>query len=209
MATKVLSGDALPGAPDPRGVTAVDGTAKARIERAALVLFSQNGVDAVSTREIAGAAQVAEGSIYRHFKSKEALAEALFEAIHSRLFDLVEAALADATGFEDAVHRVVGVYCEAADEDPALFEYHLIHMFRFGRTDREGRPDPVRLIANAIARAIKAGDCPDGDPELKAAVALGVVLQPAAHRMAGRFQGLMTARKADLARAALAALIAA
>ena len=52
-------GDTLPGAPDPRGVTAVDGTAKARIERAALVLFSQNGVDAVSTREIAAAAQVA------------------------------------------------------------------------------------------------------------------------------------------------------
>lgn len=202
-------GDTLPGAPDPRGVTAVDGTAKARIERAALVLFSQNGVDAVSTREIAAAAQVAEGSIYRHFKSKEVLAEVLFEAIHSRLFDLVDTALVDAHGFEDAVTRVVAVYCEAADEDPALFEYHLIHMFRFGRTDREGRPDPVTLIARAVARAIEAGDCPPGDPELKTAAALGVVLQPAAHRMAGRFQGMMTARKAELARAALAALKAA
>lgn len=197
------------GEPDPRGVTATEGTAKARIERAALVLFARSGVDAVSTREIAGAAGVAEGSIYRHFQSKEALAEALFEAIHARLFSLAQAAIEDSADFEDAVRRVVGVYCQAADEDAALFEYHLIHMFRFGRTDREGRPDPVRLIANAIARAIKAGDCPDGDPELKAAVALGVVLQPAAHRMAGRFQGLMTARKADLARAALAALIAA
>ena len=57
-----------------------------------------DGVDAVSTREIASAAQVAEGSIYRHFKSKEVLAEALFEAIHSRLFDLVETALEDAAG---------------------------------------------------------------------------------------------------------------
>ena len=196
-----MAHDALPGAPDPRGVTAVDGTAKARIERAALVLFSQNGVDAVSTREIAGAAQVAEGSIYRHFKSKEVLAEALFEAIHSRLFDLVETALEDADNFEDAVTRVVGVYCEAADEDPALFEYHLIHMFRFGR------PDPVSLIAQAIARAMESGDCPQGDPELKAATALGVVLQPAAHRMAGRIQGQMTARTSELARAALAALM--
>ncbi len=204
-----MAHDAHPGAPDPRGVTAVDGTAKARIERAALVLFSQNGVDAVSTREIAGAAQVAEGSIYRHFKSKEVLAEALFEAIHSRLFDLVETALEDADSFEDAVTRVVGVYCEAADDDPALFEYHLIHMFRFGRTDREGRPDPVSLIAQAIARAMESGDCPQGDPELKAATALGVVLQPAAHRMAGRIQGQMTARTSELARAALAALMTA
>ena len=201
-----MANDALPGAPDPRGVTAVDGTAKARIERAALVLFAQHGVDAVSTREIASAAQVAEGSIYRHFKSKEVLAEALFEAIHSRLFDLVETALEDADGFEDAVTRVVGVYCQAADEDPALFEYHLIHMFRFGRTDRAGRPDPVTLIAEAIARAMDNGDCPPGDPELKAAMALGLVLQPAAHRMAGRLTGLMTDNAPALAHAALAAL---
>ncbi|WP_022699691.1 TetR/AcrR family transcriptional regulator [Oceanicaulis alexandrii] len=201
-----MADDALPGIPDPRGVTAVDGTAKARIERAALVLFAQHGVDAVSTREIASAAQVAEGSIYRHFKSKEVLAEALFEAIHSRLFDLVETALSEAVNFEDAVTRVVGVYCQAADEDPALFEYHLIHMFRFGRTDRAGRPDPVTLIAQAIARAMDNGDCPPGDPELKAAMALGLVLQPAAHRMAGRLTGLMTDNAPALAHAALAAL---
>ncbi len=180
-----MANDALPDAPDPRGVTAVDGTAKARIERAALVLFSQNGVDAVSTREIAGAAQVAEGSIYRHFKSKEVLAEALFEAIHSRLFDLVETALEDADGFEDAVTRVVEVYCEAADEDPALFEYHLITCSALAAQTAKAAPtgQPHRRGRRAGHRA---GDCPPGDPELKSAAALGVVLQPAAHRMAGR-----------------------
>jgi hypothetical protein len=70
----------------------------------------------------------------------------------------------DADGFEDAVTRVVGVYCQAADEDPALFEYHLIHMFRFGRTDRDGRPDPVTLIAEAIARAMDARGLPARRP---------------------------------------------
>lgn len=208
MTREILS-DALPGSPDPRGVTAANGTAKARIERAALVLFAQNGVDAVSTREIASAAQVAEGSIYRHFKSKEVLAEALFEAIHTKLFALVNAALAEASGFENAVMRVVGVYCAAADEDPALFEYHLIHMFRFGRTEKDGRPDPVSIIATAIEGAMASGDCPPGDAELKAAAALGVVLQPAAHRMAGRFAGALTDRAERLGLAALAALKAA
>lgn len=191
---------------DVRGVTAVDGSAKAKIERGALSLFAEQGVDGVSIREIAQAAGFSEGAIYKHFKSKETLAEALFEAIHARLFDLVKIALEDATSFEDAVNRVVGAYCAAADEDRTLFEYHLTHMFRFGRRDRPGRPDPTTLIASRIAEAIKAGECPKGDPEIKAAAALGVVLQPAAHRMAARFQIAMTEHSDRLARAALAAL---
>lgn len=191
---------------DVRGVTAVDGSAKAKIERGALTLFAEQGVDGVSTREIAQAAGVSEGAIYKHFKSKEALAEALFEAIHVRLYELVKAAIDEATSFEAAVNRVVGAYCGAADEDRTLFEYHLTHMFRFGRRDRPGRPDPTALIASRIAQAIENGDCPPGDPEIKTAAALGVVLQPAAHRMAQRFHGAMTNHADRFARAALAAV---
>ena len=200
MSEKTLRGD------DVRGVTAVDGSVKARIERGALSLFAEQGVDGVSTREIAQAAGVSEGAIYKHFKSKEALAEALFEAIHVRLFALIKAALDDAISFEDAVFRVVGAYCAAADEDRTLFEYHLTHMFRFGRRNQPGRPDPTTLIAQRIAQAIAAGDCPSGDPEIKTAAALGVVLQPAAHRMAGRFQILLTDNVDRFSNAALAAV---
>lgn len=205
MAGHGMDETSLQGA-DARGVTAVDGSAKAKIERAALTLFATRGVDGVSTREIAGAAGVSEGLIYRHFKSKDGLAAELFETIHARLFTLVQAALDDAVSFTDAVNRVVAAYCRAADEDRVLFEYHLTHMFRFGRTDAPGRPDPTRLIASRIAQAMTEGDCPHGDPEIKAAAALGVVLQPAAHRMAGRFSIAMEARAGAFARAALAAL---
>lgn len=205
MARYGLSETSLQGA-DVRGVTAADGSAKAKIERAALTLFAANGVDGVTTREIAAAAGVSEGLIYRHFKNKDALARALFETIHARLYALLEAALDGADGFEDAVNRVVAAYCKAADEDRVLFEYHITHMFRFGRTDTPGRPDPTRLIAGRIRQAMDDGDCPQGDAEIKAAAALGVVLQPAAHRMAGRFDMLMEDRSGSLARAALYAL---
>lgn len=191
---------------DVRGVTATHGTAKARIERAALSLFAARGVDGVSTREIAAQAGLSEGSIYKNFDSKDALAETLFEAIHARLYALVKTAIAEARGFEDAVTRVVAAYCQAADSDRVLFEYHLTHMFRFGQVDRPGRPDPTALIAERITDAMTAGDCPQGDAEIKAAAALGVVLQPAAHRMAGRFAAAMDDHAAALARAALAAI---
>ena len=200
-----MSEAALQGA-DVRGVTATHGTAKARIERAALGLFATRGVDGVSTREIAAEAGLSEGSIYKNFDSKDALAETLFEAIHARLYALVKTAIAESADFEDAVRRVVAAYCQAADADRVLFEYHLTHMFRFGQIDRPGRPDPTSLIAARISAAMKTGECPQGDAELKAAAALGVVLQPAAHRMAGRFAADMESRAGALSRAALAAL---
>ena len=191
---------------DIRGVTATNGTAKARLERAALTLFARKGVDGVSTREIAAAAGLSEGSIYKNFVSKDALAQSLFEAIHVRLYALVRTAITESTSFRDAVEKVVHAYCEAADSDRALFEYHLTHMFRFGQVDRPGRPDPTALVAERIEQAMREGDCPAGDAELKAAAGLGVVLQPAAHRMAERFSTLMTTRAPSLSRAALAAI---
>ncbi|MGJ3232875.1 MAG: TetR/AcrR family transcriptional regulator [Oceanicaulis sp.] len=205
MAKTGMTETALQGA-DARGVTAADGSAKAKIERAALIAFAVKGVDGVSTREIANAAGVSEGLIYRHFKSKDGLALSLFETIHARLYDLVAEALDGADDFPDAVSRVVAAYCKAADEDRVLFEYHLTHMFRFGRVNTPGRPDPTALIARRIAQAMADGACPRGDAEIKTAAALGVVLQPAAHRMAGRFDIHMENRAGSLARAAYAAL---
>lgn len=189
-----------------RGVTGTDGTLKARVERAALELFAREGVDGVSIKEVAGAAGISDGAMYRYYKSKDALAAALFETIHVRLYNLIEAALAGASGFEDAVRRVVHVYCEAADDDPALFAYHLTHMQRFGTEKNPDRPDPVGLIAARLEAAMAAGDLPGGDAEVKAAAALGVVLQPTAHRMVGRFDKPMTAMADRLADAALMVL---
>ena len=52
-----------------RGVTAKDGTAKARIERAALNLFIKTSIEGASTKSLSNLAGVSEGLLYRHFKS--------------------------------------------------------------------------------------------------------------------------------------------
>src|SRR5471032_2793029 len=67
-------------------------SAKDRIDDAAIDLFIHMGVDAATTKLIAKAAEVSEGAIYRHYRSKDELALTLFMATHRRLSALVEEA---------------------------------------------------------------------------------------------------------------------
>jgi len=52
-----------------------------RLLATALQLFSQHGLDPVSTAQIAGQAGVARGSLFFHFHSISALIHTLFEQV--------------------------------------------------------------------------------------------------------------------------------
>ncbi|MEL7490755.1 MAG: TetR/AcrR family transcriptional regulator [Pseudomonadota bacterium] len=188
-----------------RGVTAAPGTTKARIERAALGLFVEKGVAGATTREIAGAAGVSEGALYRYFKSKEAIAQHLFAAIHEKLAGLVRNAGTSAEGVEAQAEAVIDAYCGAADEDWTLFTFHLLSIDHFLPTP-PGRDDPVSATEDIIAAAIDRGELPACDARILAAMALGVVLQPALHKAYGRLDAPLSAY-ADQFKSAIRAVL--
>lgn len=55
------------------------------IERAALALFAEKGFHGTSMPELAKAAGVGPGTIYRHFESKEALVNAMYQHWKSKM----------------------------------------------------------------------------------------------------------------------------
>ncbi|WP_417610049.1 TetR/AcrR family transcriptional regulator [Owenweeksia hongkongensis] len=55
-----------------------------KILEAALQLFAEQGYAATSTSKVAKVAGVSEGLIFRHFKNKEGLLEAIFETVADR-----------------------------------------------------------------------------------------------------------------------------
>ena len=167
---------------DRRGVTATDGTSKARIERAALTLFVEKSIEGVSTKSISEYAGVSEGLLYRHFKSKSDLARILMKTIHIRLTELVRRHMNQPLAA--AVSDIVNDYVALADEDWPLFAYHLLYMHRFPNLSDEDGPlraaaDLVRF--NQAARRLRSGVSPD----VLASMALGVVMQAAHSKLLG------------------------
>ena len=162
---------------------------RARLERAALTLFVARGVAETTTREIAMAASIAEGTIYRYFPSKEQLALDLFLRHHRALAEALAAAAQQASGLRARIEAIVHCYCAWADRDWTLFAYHLLNQHLFLAQVPDDAPNPVTVVRAVIEAAMAAGEIPRRDADLAAAAAIGVVMQPATSTVYGRFTG--------------------
>jgi len=179
---------------------------KSRLERAALTLFVARGVAETTTKEIAMAASVAEGTIYRYFPSKEQLALDLFLRHHQGLAEALAEAQRRANGLRAKIEAIVRCYCEWADRDWTLFAYHLLNQHSFLIQVPDGTPNPVAVVRDVIAAAMKAGEIPKRSIDLVAASAVGVVMQAATYKVYGRFTGNLSDHVRFFADAAWAVL---
>lgn len=162
---------------------------KSRLERAALTLFVARGVAETTTKEIAMAASVAEGTIYRYFPSKEQLALDLFLRHHQGLAEALAEAQRPAKALRAKIEAIVRCYCEWADRDWTLFAYHLLNQHSFLIQVPDGMANPVTVVRDVISQAMKAGEIPKRNVDLAAASAIGVVMQAATYKVYGRFTG--------------------
>ena len=163
--------------------------ARPKIERAALKLFVGEGIDGATTRDIAESAGVSEGALYRHYKGKDELALALFMETHNRLGQMVMEAAQTEGGLDAKVRAIVTAYCTLADEDWLLFSFHLVSLNRYVPYDTKREDDPTTITENIIKALMDAGEIPEGDPPLLAAMALGVVLQAGQNKAYNRLSG--------------------
>jgi len=181
---------------------------KDRIDAAALAQFVRVGVDAATTREIALGAGVSEGALYRHYRSKDALATALFMGVHRRLSLLVEEAAAGERDIRAKAAAIVAAYCQVADENWTLFAFHMLNVHRFIPYYQEDGRDPVTVVENLLKSAMISVEIPPADPRVLAAMIIGVVLQTAQNKAYGRIDNPMNAHAALMTTAVQAILFA-
>lgn len=181
--------------------------ARPKIERAALKLFVNEGIDAATTREIATNAGVSEGALYRHYKGKDELALALFLETHNRLGEMLREALAQDGTLEERIEHAVTAYCSLADEDWLLFSFHLVSLNRFLPHDVKRDDDPVTILERIVQAMMDSGEIPRGDAALTTSMCLGVVMQSGLNKIYNRLPGPFSAHIATFTRTILAILL--
>jgi len=156
---------------------------KKRIERCALELFVQKGIDGTTIRDIAGAAKIAEGALYRHFKSKDELAQSLFVNSYAEFVTQAQAVVRPQETLEKKLTGMVEYFCKRFDEDPILFHYLLLSQYNqvafLSQTDINAH----KVLLNLFEQAIQQSLLPKKDPALYVNVVLGIVLQSAMSRV--------------------------
>jgi len=185
-----------------------DGAAtRAKIEREALRLFARRGVDATSVRDIAMAVGVADAALYRHFRSKDDIARAVFATHYGALARAIHAIAAEERPFRQKIERLVALFCTLFDETPDVFAFVLINQHAHLRfvPDNEDS-NAVAALRLMMKQAHGRGEMPLDDPDLAAAMALGAVTQPGIFKLYGRLPGPLTARLIPLTEAALRVL---
>jgi AcrR family transcriptional regulator len=181
---------------------------RAKVETAATELFAAKGVDGVSIGELATAAGVSQGALYRHYSSKEDLAWSLFSTAYLRTGAELDEIRARQLDLRARLGAMVAHFCTLYDQDPALFRFMLIAQHGFLPRIHPTRRTPVDAVADAVADAARAGEIAPVDPAVAAAAIIGIVLQTAIFHIYGRLPGALSARAPNLARAAHAAVAA-
>ena len=179
---------------------------RARIARAALTLFVEKGIAETRTRDIAEAAGVAEGSIYRYFDSKEALAQKLFEDAYVLYAQALREITTAKRPFAETWGAVVGYLCRAFDDDSESFRFLLISHHQHLGEIPASLASPVEVLRDLMTTARKTGDITVDDPDFATALGLGAVLQTATFILYGQLAGPLEAWAADIARRSLKAL---
>lgn len=181
---------------------------RARIEKEALRLFAEKGVDGATIKDIAQAVGVADAALYRYYPSKEDIARDVFTRHYAALSEEIRAIGARAEPFAATARALVKLLCELFDGAPDVFSFILLnqhaHLRYVGR-----RGNAVEELRVMMARAYARGEIAIGDPDLAAAVALGAALQPAVFKLYGRLPGPLTDHAEALAVAAIRAVGAA
>jgi AcrR family transcriptional regulator len=163
-----------------------------RLRTAALELFVEQGVAETTTRDLAKKAGIAEGTIYRHFESKDELVRDLFQDHYFRFGAELNRMQAETPGGIDAKLRaMIDFMCRLYDEEPTLYRFLLLVQHTALPNIRTAPTSPAVIFRSLVARAIEQGEIPEQDHGLAASMVLGTIIQPALSLIYGSIAGTM------------------
>jgi AcrR family transcriptional regulator len=171
------------------------------ILRAALELFTEKGIHATTTKDIARRAGVSEGALYRHFQSKQELAEDLYLTHLSYFTAQLDRSVLVVPSLRERLDAFVEGCFHFFDEDRTLFTYLILSEHNeLGRTSRKVRH--IRhLVRDILVDGQTKGETREGDVEVFGALIIGMIIRVAIFRIYGLISGDLRSRSREVAAA--------
>lgn len=150
-------------------------TKKPQIMAAALKLFVEKGINGTTIRDIAQEAGVAEGAMYRHFKSKDELARRLLSDNLKRLMNELKKKVRVNNATYEKIRAIVATILAFWQEEPLLCSYvFLAEHTELNKFIKE-KTRPKEVLIKIIEEGKKAGILREIDSTLGAAMVIGII----------------------------------
>ena len=179
----------------------IDRTAgtRERIERAALKHFVEQGIAETSIRNIADTAHISLGAMYNHFSSKEELAWQLFINGWNEIGQGLRRRANDESSVAAKFRSMIEYVFRRFDEDWLLVTYIFSSRHQHLQRVPVSRGNPYMMFRMVIAEAMRRGEIPRGDLELKTALIVGAIIQAIDSRILTRLKGPLASSAASAA----------
>lgn len=152
-------------------------TKKSEVIDAALALFMRKGIKATTTRDIALRAGISEGTIYRHFQSKEELAETLFEENLNYFWKFLKGYLKNSRNPEEMLRAYVAGFFEFSRREQRRYSFIIAaHQTELKKLSRE-RMKPKQMLTKILRLGQTQGLFRPVDIQLAGAMVMGTIIQ--------------------------------
>ncbi len=203
----MVEGSAATVRPSPR-VAARQADARRRILEAARVVVAEQGFAAAQVAVVAQVAEVATGSIYRHFPSKASLFSEMLRVVCVRELEVVRAITAEpGRSAADRLTDAVATFVDRALRGEGLANAVIVEPMDpdVDQVRLEARADLAAAFAELITEGVAAGEFPRQDACIRGAAIVGAFLEgvvaPLADRTAPLDRDAISTEIADFARA--------
>ena len=161
-------------------------TKRSDVIDAALALFMRKGIKATTTRDIALRAGISEGTIYRHFESKEELAEVLFEENLDYFWKFLKGYLKNAHEPRGMLQVYIKGFFEFSRREQRRYSFIIAaHQTELKKHSRE-RMKPKQMLNKILRLGQRQGLFRKVDPKLGAAMVMGTIMQTIFYLKSGR-----------------------
>ena len=163
--------------------------ARERLKRAALRHFVRHGISGARTREIARAARMAEGNLYRHYPGKDGLALSLYSELLGAFVVELDQASISTEGARERIFALCRRFRLLFERDPDAYAYIVLAQHPLMARTPKGMRTPTDVVEEVLRAGQKAGEVRGGDPSLLASLLVGMVVRVTLLRLHGLLKG--------------------